>query len=65
MEATRRWLAGAGAEIRIGEERSGGLVAGSGSARAVAGGGRARLRASATDRCVYGTRPTGQPIRTS
>ena len=39
MEATRRWLAGAGGEIRIGEERCGGLVAGSGSARAVAGGG--------------------------
>lgn len=37
MEATRRWLAGAGGEIRIGDERRGGLVAGSGLANAVAG----------------------------
>lgn len=34
MEATRRWLAGAGGEIRIGEERGGGPIAGSGLARA-------------------------------
>jgi hypothetical protein len=44
VEATRRRLAGAGGEIRIGEERGGGPIAGSGLARAVAGGTRAPLR---------------------
>lgn len=34
MEATRRRLAGAGGEIRIGEERGGGPIAGSGLAGA-------------------------------